>query len=112
LEAYLVKAARTRLLALVAAATGFTQARTNAPPDTPPGVLGAGCRLERIQLNGVFHCYSFRLPTRRPNRPPCGSCHALPACRPALCCCSRRAGPARARLRDATRACRWANEPA
>src|SRR5690606_32466143 len=86
-EADLVETARTRLLTLVTTATGLAQARADATADTALGVLGALCGLKRIESNGFFHCFSFRPPTRRPDRPPCGSCRALQACRPALSSC-------------------------
>src|SRR5690606_35293898 len=50
-EANLVEAARTRLLALVATAGGFTQARADATADAALGVLAALGGLERIELN-------------------------------------------------------------
>src|SRR5690606_33620187 len=86
-EADLVETARTRLLALVATTTGLAQTRADTTTDTALGVLGALCGLKRIESNGFFHCFSFRPPTRRPDRPPCGSCRALQACRPALSSC-------------------------
>src|SRR5690606_35604376 len=46
-EADLVEAARTRLLALVATAAGFTQTRTDTTADAALGVLGALCGLQR-----------------------------------------------------------------
>src|SRR5690606_15421686 len=59
LEADLVKTARTGLLAFVATATGLAQTGTDATADPALRVLGAGCGLQRIESNGVFHCYSL-----------------------------------------------------
>ena len=52
-ETDLVVAARTRLLALVATASGLAQAGTDAAADTALGMLGARCGLDVIQLHRV-----------------------------------------------------------
>src|SRR5262249_28600246 len=50
-EADLVEAARARLLALVAAAARFAEARADAAADAALGVLGARAGLQRVEFH-------------------------------------------------------------
>src|SRR5690606_16261844 len=101
----LVEAAGAGLLTLVTTATSLAQTGADTATDAAAGMLGALCRLQRIELS-FRHADSFRLPRRRRGSRPSGSCRALQAYRPGRGCCSDGEGPGHARWRGVPSWCR------
>src|SRR6185312_1852064 len=63
-EADLVKAARTRLLALVAATGRLAEPRADAASDATPRLLAAPCGLDRIETHQRLRKFIRPLPKR------------------------------------------------